>query len=67
MELSARNQLKATVKSVRSEGVMTEVVMDLGGQEMVATITKGSAHRLRLKAGDAVLAIVKASEVIVGK
>ncbi len=67
MELSARNQLKATVKSVRSEGVMTEVIMDLGGQEMVATITKGSADRLRLKAGDAVLAIVKASEVIVGK
>jgi molybdopterin-binding protein len=67
MELSARNQLKAKVKSVRSEGVMAEVVMDLGGQEVVATITKGSADRLRLKAGDAVVAIVKASEVIIGK
>jgi len=67
MELSARNQLKGTVKNIRSEGVVAEVVLDVGGQEMVATITTASADRLRLKAGDAVVAIVKASEVIIGK
>jgi molybdopterin-binding protein len=67
MELSARNQLKGTVQHVRTEGLMAEVVIDVGGQEITATITKASAERLRLKKGDAVIAIVKASEVIVGK
>jgi molybdopterin-binding protein len=67
MELSARNQLKATVKSVKVGNVMAEVVLDVGGQEMVAAITKGSVDRLRIRAGDAVVAIVKATEVILGK
>ena len=67
MELSARNQLKATVKSVKTGNVMAEVVLDVGGQEMVAAITKGSVDRLRLKPGDSVVAIVKATEVILGK
>jgi molybdopterin-binding protein len=40
MQLSARNQLKATVKSVKTGSIMAEVVLDVGGQEMVAAITK---------------------------
>jgi molybdopterin-binding protein len=67
MELSARNQLKGTVKQVKTDGLMAEVVIDLGGQEIVSTITKGSADRLKLKKGDVIVAIIKASEVIVGK
>jgi molybdopterin-binding protein len=67
MELSARNQLKATVKSVKVGNVMAEVVLDVGGQEMVAAITKGSVDRLRIRAVDAVVAIVKATEVMLGK
>ncbi len=68
MELSSRNQLKAMVKSVTLGNIMAEVVMELaGGQEMVAAITRGSAERLKLKPGDQVTAIVKATEVIVGK
>jgi molybdopterin-binding protein len=67
MELSARNQLKGTVKQVKTDGVMAEVVIDLQGQEIVATITKASVDRLKLKKGDAALAIIKASEVIVAK
>jgi molybdopterin-binding protein len=46
---------------------MAEVVIDVGGQEIVATITKGSAERLKLMKGDTAVAIIKASEVIVGK
>jgi molybdopterin-binding protein len=67
MELSARNQLKAKVKSVKLGSVMAEVVVDVGGQEMVSEISKASAERLGLKAGDAVVAIVKATEVMIGK
>src|SRR5437867_13005078 len=67
MELSARNQLRGTVKQVRTEGIMAEVVIDLGGQEVVATITKASADRLKLKKGDGAVAIIKASDVLGGK
>jgi molybdopterin-binding protein len=67
MELSARNQLCGTVKGVRSGDVMAEVVVDVGGQELVAAITRASAERLKLKPGDAVVAIVKSTSIIIGK
>ncbi len=66
MKLSARNQLPATVQSVTEGTVMAEVVMKLdGGEELVAAITKGSADRLGLREGRRVIAIVKATEVVV--
>lgn len=46
---------------------MAEVVIDVGGPEVVSTITKASADRLKLKAGDAVVVVIKASDVMVGK
>lgn len=67
MELSARNQLKGTVKKVTLGAVMAEIVVDIGGQEVVAAITQGSAKRLKLKKGDKVTAIIKATEVLIGK
>ena len=67
MQLSARNQLKATVKSVKTGSVMAEVVLDVAGNELVSVITKGSVDRLGLKAGDQVTAIVKSTEVMIGK
>lgn len=67
MQLSARNQLKATVKSVKIGAIMAEVVLDVGGNELVSAITKGSVERLQLKAGDQVTAIVKSTEVMIGK
>lgn len=67
MELSARNQLPGTVKSVKLGTIMAEVVLDVGGQEVVAEISRSSAKRLKLKKGDAVSAIVKSTEVMIGK
>ena len=67
MEISARNQLRGTVKSVTADGLMPEVVVDVGGQEIASTITRTSAERLGLKKGDAVVAIIKASEVLIAK
>jgi molybdopterin-binding protein len=46
MELSARNQLHGTVRSVTLGNVMAEVVVDVNGQEIVSAITRGSAERL---------------------
>lgn len=68
MELSSRNQLKATVKEVNLGGIMAEVIMELdGGAELVAAITRKSAERLDLKPGDSVIAVIKATEVMVGR
>jgi molybdopterin-binding protein len=67
MELSARNQLAGTVKSVKTGGVMAEVVVDVGGQEIVAAITAGSAEKLRLGPGESVVVLIKATEVMIGR
>jgi molybdopterin-binding protein len=65
--LSARNQLPATVKSVKLGNVMAEVVMNLAGVEIVSAITRGSAEALKLEPGDQVKAIIKATEVLIDK
>ncbi len=65
--LSARNQLPAVVKSVKLGNVMAEVVMAVGNVELVAAITRGSAEHLGLKAGNAVTAIIKSTEVMIDK
>lgn len=68
MKLSARNQLDGTVASVNHGAVMSTVTIVLaGGQEVVAAITKDSADGMGLAEGDAVKAIIKATEVIVAK
>lgn len=55
------------IKKVKGGTVMTEVVMQVGDQELVAAITSGSAKRMKLKAGDQVFAIIKATEVMIAK
>ncbi len=46
---------------------MCEVRLEIGGQELVSIITRGSAERLRLKVGDQVLAVIKSTEVMIGR
>jgi molybdopterin-binding protein len=67
MPLSARNQLKGKVVSVKLGTVMSEVVVDIGGQEMVAAITRESAEALTLKRGNRVTVIVKSTDVMISK
>ena len=68
MKMSARNQLRGKVKSVKQGTVMAEVVVELpDGQEVVSAITLGSAQDLDLKTGDNVVAIIKSTEVMIGK
>jgi molybdopterin-binding protein len=65
--LSARNQLKGTIKSVKLGEVMAEVVMTAGDVELVSLISRGSAEKMKLKAGDKATAIIKATEVMIEK
>ncbi len=67
MQLSARNVLKGRVTQVTHGAVESEIVIQLApGIEIVSTITKASAERMKLKPGDNATAIIKASNVIVG-
>jgi len=66
-KLSARNVLPGVVTSVLDGAVNSEVEIALaGGTTVVASITKESVAKLELKAGEAVSAIVKASNVMIG-
>ena len=65
--LSARNQFKGTVQSVKLGNVMAEVIVAVGGIEIVSLISRTSAEELGLKVGDAVTAIIKSTEVMIDK
>jgi len=65
--LSARNQFKGTIKSIKLGQVMAEVVVAVGELEVVSLISRGSAEKMGLKAGDKVTAVIKATGVMVGK
>ena len=64
MKTTARNQFHGTVKSLDLAPVSAQVVIALpGGVEIVATMTRASAERLKLRTGQAAVALIKASAV----
>jgi molybdopterin-binding protein len=65
MQISARNQLKGTVRSVKLGTIMSEVLVEVGDQKIVAAITRGSAESLGLQEGSEVMVIIKATEVMI--
>lgn len=65
MKLSARNQLKGTVSEIRRGEAIANVVLDVAGQRLVASITVEAVQELGLAEGSSVTAIVKASDVII--
>jgi molybdopterin-binding protein len=65
--LSARNKLKGTVKSMQVGQVMAEVIISVGELEVVSLISRNSARKLQLKVGDEVTALIKSTEVMIGK
>lgn len=68
MKLSARNQLKGTVMSVETGPVSAKVKIDVGnGIVITSSVTAETVADLGLAAGDAVTAIIKSSDVIIGK
>jgi len=65
MKLSARNQLNGTVSEISRGEAIANVVINVGGQRLVASITVEAVDELELAEGSPVTAIVKASDVIV--
>jgi molybdopterin-binding protein len=65
VKLSARNQIPATVSSINKGEAIANVVLDVAGQRLVASITVEAAEELGLAKGSQVTAIVKASDVMI--
>jgi molybdopterin-binding protein len=65
VKLSARNQLSGTVSEIRRGEAIANVVLDVAGQRLVASITVEAVEELGLAEGSSVTAIVKASDVII--
>ncbi|MFI5372784.1 MAG: molybdopterin-binding protein, partial [Candidatus Eisenbacteria bacterium] len=65
--LSARNHLRGRITGIVTDGLMAEVRLEIGGQELTAVITRRSVERLGLKVGDTAFAVVKATEVMIAR
>jgi molybdopterin-binding protein len=66
MKLSARNKLKGKILDVKKGATTTHVKIDIGGAVVTASITNEAAEELKLAAGQAAYAVIKASDVMVG-
>ncbi|HVI17196.1 MAG: molybdopterin-binding protein [Geminicoccaceae bacterium] len=67
MRISARNRLKGRVTEVTKGATTAHVKIDIGGALVTAAITNEAVDELALKVGDEAYAVIKASDVIVGK
>ena len=68
MKLSARNQIKGVITEVTIGSVMAKVQLDIGnGNILNSMITIDSVKDLNLKVGDEVYAVIKSTEVMIGK
>jgi molybdopterin-binding protein len=65
--LSGRNQLRGVVDEVRSDGLLSQVRLRIGDQILTAVITRDAVTELKLKRGDEAVAIIKSTEVMIGR
>src|SRR6202047_2173573 len=63
--VSGRNQLVGRIDAVRISGLMAEVKISIGGQQITSIITASSAREMRLKPGQTAAALIKATEVMI--
>jgi len=67
VSLSGRNQLRGFIEEVRVDGLLAQVRLRVGDQTLTAVITRDAVNELKLRRGDAALAIVKSTEVMIAR
>jgi molybdopterin-binding protein len=65
--LSGRNQLRGIVEEVRGDGLLAQVRLRIDDQILTAVITRDAVNELKLKRGDEAVAIIKSTEVMIGR
>jgi molybdopterin-binding protein len=63
MEQSIRNQLPGTVKTIVSDKVLSEVIVETSIGEVASVITTRSVEEMKLKSEDKVFVLIKATNV----
>jgi molybdopterin-binding protein len=63
--VSGRNQLVGRIDQVRISGLMAEVKISIGEQQITSIITSASAREMQLKSGQTAVALIKATEVMI--
>jgi len=63
--VSGRNQLVGRIESVQISGLMAEVRVSIGGQQITSIITARSAREMQLKRGQSAAALIKATDVMI--
>jgi len=63
--VSGRNQLVGRIDMVRISGLMAEIAISIGGQQITSIITARSAREMQLKPGQTAAALIKATEVMI--
>jgi len=67
MSISIRNRLPGTIAKIVSDKVVSEVVIRTEAGIVTSIITTGSVERMKLKEGDSVFAVMKATSVSIEK
>jgi molybdopterin-binding protein len=63
--ISGRNQLVGRIIKLQTVGLLTKVVLDVGGQSITSIITSDASRDLELKLGETAAALIKATEVMI--
>jgi len=65
--ISGRNQLVGRVTEIRMDGLIAQVRLSIGGQQITSIITTDAIREMRLKVGDTASALIKSTEVMIVK
>jgi molybdopterin-binding protein len=65
--LSGRNQLRGIVDEIRTDGLLAQIRLRIGDQLLTAVITRDAVRELKLRRGDEAVAIIKSTEVMIGR
>jgi len=66
MKLSARDKLARTVVAITRGEAIANVELDVAGQRLVSSITVEAVNELGLEPGAEIVAVIKASDVMIG-
>lgn len=68
LNISARNKFQGKITQINIGEINSEILVDIGsGDKIASVITKNATGSLDLKVGDSVVAIIKSSDVMIGK
>ncbi len=63
--ISARNQLIGRIVDIKVDGIMAQVTLSIGGQQITSVITSDAVRELRLEKGQVAAALIKSTEVMI--